>query len=224
MHIPRDVHFLKGNPMELFVTILELVGTVAFAASGALTAMKKQMDLLGIVVLGVVTAVGGGILRDIILGATPPYAFRDPLCACVAIVTSLLLFIPYLRRPLMKNQKVFDFAMLLMDSVGLGVFTVMGIWIAKELSPDYRIFLLTFVGLITGVGGGVLRDIMAGQTPYIFVKHIYASASLAGALVCALLWKILPDYVSMLAGLLLVLTIRLLSAHFHWNLPRVKKL
>lgn len=224
MHIPRDVHFLKGNPMELFVTILELVGTVAFAASGALTAMKKQMDLLGIVVLGVVTAVGGGILRDIILGATPPYAFRDPLCACVAIATSLLLFIPYLRRPLMKNQKVFDFAMLLMDSVGLGVFTVMGIWIAKELSPDYRIFLLTFVGLITGVGGGVLRDIMAGQTPYIFVKHIYASASLAGALVCALLWKILPDYVSMLAGLLLVLTIRLLSAHFHWNLPRVKKL
>ena len=210
--------------MELFVTILELVGTVAFAASGALTAMKKQMDLLGIVVLGVVTAVGGGILRDIILGATPPYAFRDPLCACVAIATSLLLFIPYLRRPLMKNQKVFDFAMLLMDSVGLGVFTVMGIWIAKELSPDYRIFLLTFVGLITGVGGGVLRDIMAGQTPYIFVKHIYASASLAGALVCALLWKILPDYVSMLAGLLLVLTIRLLSAHFHWNLPRVKKL
>ena len=210
--------------MELFVTILELVGTVAFAASGALTAMKKQMDLLGIVVLGVVTAVGGGILRDIILGATPPYAFRDPLCACVAIATSLLLFIPYLRRPLMKNQKIFDFAMLLMDSVGLGVFTVMGIWIAKELSPDYRIFLLTFVGLITGVGGGVLRDIMAGQTPYIFVKHIYASASLAGALVCALLWKILPDYVSMLAGLLLVLTIRLLSAHFHWNLPRVKKL
>ena len=210
--------------MELFVTVLELVGTVAFAASGALTAMKKQMDLLGIIVLGVVTAVGGGILRDIILGATPPYAFRDPLCACVAIGTSLLLFIPYLRRPIMRNQKVFDFAMLLMDSVGLGVFTVMGIWIAKELSSDYRIFLLTFVGLITGVGGGVLRDIMAGQTPYIFVKHIYASASLAGALVCALLWKILPDYISMLAGLLLVLTIRLLSAHFHWNLPRVKKL
>lgn len=224
MHIPRDVHFLKGNPMELFVTILELVGTVAFASSGALTAMKKQMDLLGIVVLGVVTAVGGGILRDIILGATPPYAFRDPLCACVAIATSLLLFIPYLRRPIMRNQKVFDLAMLLMDSVGLGVFTVMGIWIAKGLSPDCRIFLLTFVGLITGVGGGVLRDIMAGQTPYIFVKHIYASASLAGALVCALLWGVLPDYIAMLVGLLLVLAIRLLSAHFHWNLPRVKKL
>ena len=100
--------FLKGNPMELFVTVLELVGTVAFAASGALTAMKKQMDLLGIIVLGVVTAVGGGILRDIILGATPPYAFRDPLCACVAIGTSLLLFIPYLRRPIMRNQKVFE--------------------------------------------------------------------------------------------------------------------
>lgn len=209
--------------MELFVTILELVGTVAFAASGALTAMKKQMDLLGIVVLGVVTAVGGGILRDIILGATPPFAFRDPLCACVAIGTSLLLFIPYLRRPIMKNQKIFDAVMLLMDSIGLGVFTVMGIWIAKELSSEYRNFLLVFVGLITGVGGGVLRDILAGQTPYIFVKHIYASASLAGAVVCLLLWRFLPSYAAMLAGVVLVLTIRLLSAHYHWNLPRVKK-
>ena len=210
--------------MELFVTILELVGTVAFAASGALTAMKKQMDLLGVVVLGVITAVGGGIMRDIILGATPPAVFRDPLCACVAIATSLLLFVPYLRRPIMKNQKIFDLVMLLMDSVGLGVFTVMGIWIAKELSPEHRSFLLVFVGLITGVGGGVLRDILAGQTPYIFVKHIYACASLAGAIICVALWAFTPSFVAILAGLLVVLTIRLLSAHFHWNLPRVKQL
>lgn len=209
--------------MEVFVTILELIGTVAFAASGALVAMKKHMDLLGIIVLGVVTAIGGGIIRDLILGATPPFAFRDPVSAFVAIGTSLLLFIPQLRRPLMRNQKVFDLAMLFMDSLGLGIFTVMGIWIAMDLNPDRSRFLLTFVGVITGVGGGVIRDVLAGQTPYIFVKHIYACASLVGAVLCALLWHVLPEYAVMLLGVAVVLIIRLLSAYFHWNLPRVNR-
>lgn len=209
--------------MDIFVTVLELIGTVAFAASGALTAMKKHMDLLGIIVLGVVTAIGGGIVRDLILGATPPFAFRDPLCAFVAIATSLLLFIPQLRRPLMRNQKIFDLAMLFMDSLGLGIFTVMGIWIAMDLSPDRSRFLLTFVGVITGVGGGVIRDVLAGQTPYIFVKHIYACASMVGAIVCAFLWKLLPEYAVMLLGVAIILIIRLLSAHFRWNLPRVNR-
>ncbi len=209
--------------MDIFVTVLELIGTVAFAASGALTAMKKHMDLLGIIVLGVVTAIGGGIVRDLILGATPPFAFRDPLCAFVAIATSLLLFIPQLRRPLMRNQKIFDLAMLFMDSLGLGIFTVMGIWIAMDLSPDRSRFLLTFVGVITGVGGGVIRDMLAGQTPYIFVKHIYACASMVGAIVCAFLWKLLPEYAVMLLGVAIILIIRLLSAHFRWNLPRVNR-
>lgn len=209
--------------MDIFVTILELIGTVAFAASGALTAMKKHMDLLGIIVLGVVTAIGGGIIRDLVLGATPPFAFRDPLCAFVAIATALLLFIPQLRRPLMRNQKAFDLAMLFMDSLGLGIFTVMGIWIAMDLSPDRSRFLLTFVGVITGVGGGVIRDVLAGQTPYIFVKHIYACASLVGAVICAFLWKLLPEYAVMLLGVAIILIIRLLSAHFRWNLPRVNR-
>lgn len=209
--------------MDIFVTVLELIGTIAFAASGALTAMKKHMDLLGIIVLGVVTAIGGGIIRDLILGATPPFAFRDPLCAFVAIATSLLLFIPQLRRPLMRNQKIFDLAMLFMDSLGLGIFTVMGIWIAMDLSPDRSRFLLTFVGVITGVGGGVIRDVLAGQTPYIFVKHIYACASMVGAIVCAFLWKLLPEYAVMLLGVAIILIIRLLSAHFRWNLPRVNR-
>lgn len=208
--------------MELFTTAMEVVGTVAFAASGALLAMKKQMDLLGIIVLALITSVGGGIIRDLILGATPPHVFRDPLCAGVAITTAVLLFIPYLRRPLMRNHRAFEVAMFFMDSLGLGIFTVMGIWIAKSVSPDYRSFLLIFVGVLSGVGGGMLRDILAQETPYILVKHIYACASLAGAVTCTLLWKLLPGYVAMLSGFVVVLVIRILSAHFHWNLPRVK--
>lgn len=207
--------------MDIFVTVTELVGTLAFAASGALTAMKKKMDLLGILVLGLITAVGGGILRDVILGITPPLAFRDPLCAIVAVATALLLCIPWVRRRLMRNHRLFDISLLVMDSIGLGVFTVMGIWNTLDFSPDRSTFLLVFVGVLTGVGGGVLRDVLAGNTPYILVKHIYACASLAGAICCALLWRVMPSFAAMLISIAVVLLIRLLSAHYHWNLPRV---
>ncbi len=206
--------------MEIFVKVLELIGTVAFAASGALIAMRKHMDLLGVIVLGVVTAVGGGILRDLILGITPPLAFRDPTCAIVAIATAIVLFIPWVRHKLMHNTRLFDAVLLVMDSVGLGVFTVMGIWNALSFSPDRSTFLLVFVGVLTGVGGGVIRDVLAGDLPYILVKHIYACASLLGAITCALLWRCLPQYAAMLIAIVLVLVIRLLSAYFRWNLPR----
>lgn len=210
--------------MEHFVAVLELAGTVAFAASGALTAMKKKMDLLGILVLAVITAVGGGILRDLILGVTPPLAFRDPRNVLVAVGTALLLFLPFLRHRLMHNQRRFDAAMLLLDSLGLGVFTVMGIWNALQFDPDRSSFLLVFVGVLTGVGGGVVRDVLAGDTPYIFVKHIYACASLAGAVSMTALRGVLPIYASTLLSAVLVFVIRLLSAHFRWNLPRVRNL
>ena len=207
---------------NVFVFVLELIGTAAFAVSGAIVGIKKQMDLFGVIVLGVCTAVGGGIVRDVILGITPPLAFRDPTCTLVAVGVSLLLCIPWIRHSLMHNHRLFDVSLLLMDSVGLGVFTVMGIWNAMDFSPDRSTYLLVFVGLLTGVGGGVMRDVLAGNTPYILVKHVYACASLAGAVLCAVLWRFVPQYVAMLAGMTTVLLIRLLSAHFRWNLPRVK--
>lgn len=207
--------------METFASLLELIGTVAFAASGALIAMKKRMDILGVIVLGVVTAIGGGILRDLILGITPPLAFRNPVCAVVAAATCILLLIPWFRHRLMHNQQLFDMALHIMDSVGLGVFTVMGIWNAMAFQPDRSTFLLVFVGVLTGVGGGVIRDVLAGNMPFILVKYVYACASLIGALACALLWKVIPSYFAMTVGMLLVLVIRILAGHYHWNLPHV---
>ena len=127
--------------MDLFITIFQMIGTVAFAVSGALTAMHKKMDLLGVIVLGVTTAVGGGIIRDILLGITPPLAFRDPLAVMVAIAVSVILFFPCVRRGLMHNQRLFDAVLLVMDSVGLGIFTVMGIWNALDFSPERSTFL-----------------------------------------------------------------------------------
>ena len=206
--------------MDLFILIVELIGTMAFAASGALTGIKKNMDIFGVCILALTTAVGGGVIRDLILGSTPPATFRDPVYATVAIVTALVLFLPRVRRLLMWDQALFDLCLFLMDTAGLAIFTVMGIRVAYAHVPQATLFLLAFVGVVTGVGGGVLRDIMAGDTPYIFVKHIYACASLVGALACGLAWHHLGEMGSMLLGGGLVVLIRCLSAHYRWNLPR----
>lgn len=208
--------------METFILILELAGTMAFAASGAITALKKGMDLFGVCILGLTTAVGGGVIRDVILGNTPPATFLNPIYASVALVTSLVLFLPRIRHLLMWDQRLYDLSMLILDSLGLGIFTVVGIRIAWRSTAEPTLFLLVFVGVVTGVGGGVLRDVMAGDTPYIFVKHIYACASLAGALVCTVLWRPAGEVAAILAGAGIVVLIRFLSAHYRWNLPRAR--
>lgn len=211
-----------GRPvtaMEQLFLILELVGTLAFAASGAITGLKKNMDVFGVCILGLTTAVGGGVIRDLLLGITPPGTFQDPIYAVVALLTSLVLFLPRIRRLLMWDQRLYDLVLLIMDSAGLGIFTVAGIRIAYEHAARPTLFLLVFVGVVTGVGGGVLRDVLAGDTPYIFVKHVYASASLAGALACVVLWPLVGEMAAMLCGSALVVAVRILSAHFRWNLP-----
>lgn len=206
--------------MELFILVIELAGTMAFAASGAMTGMKKDMDIFGICILALTTAVGGGVVRDLILGNTPPATFRNPIYATVAIATALVLFLPWVRRFLMRDQRLYDLAMLVLDTAGLGIFTVVGMRIAYAAVPNPTLFLLVFVGVVTGVGGGVIRDMMAGDTPYIFVKHIYACASLAGALVCAALWNPAGEMAAMAVGMAVVIVLRLLSAHYRWNLPK----
>ena len=197
-----------------------MVGTLAFAASGAMVAIRKGMDVFGVCILGLTTACGGGMLRDVLLGNTPPAAFQSPTASAVAVVTSLVLFLSGVRHLLMGNQRRYDLFMLLMDSAGLGIFTVMGVRVAIRCVEHPSLYLLVFVGVVTGVGGGVIRDMMAGDMPYVFVKHIYACASLAGAVLCSLLWNPAGEMVSMLAGAGLVLLIRCLSAHYRWNLPK----
>ena len=200
--------------------IFELFGTIAFAASGALTGLSKKMDILGVATLGVVTAVGGGVIRDLILGNTPPATFQNPTYALIAIVVSLIIFIHVVRRVLFKKQQVYDTIMLFMDSIGLGAFTVVGIQTAYAFDNTHNVFLLIFVGVVTGVGGGILRDILAGNTPYIFVKHFYACASIIGAIVCIILWKYVGQSTAIISGATVIIVLRLLAAHFRWSLPK----
>lgn len=208
--------------MDTFILIINLLGTVAFAASGAMIGLKKNMDIFGVCILGLTTATGGGVIRDLILGVTPPMAFRDPTAAIVALVTSAVFFSRHVRRVLTHNQRWYDLLLFWMDTLGLGVFSVIGVELAFSQAERPTFFLLAFVGTLTGVGGGVLRDLLAQEMPYIFVKHIYACASLAGAAVCAGMWNHVDSVDAMSVGMATVVLIRALAAHYHWNLPKAK--
>lgn len=206
--------------------IMEMAGTVAFASSGALVALEKNMDIFGISVLGVVTACGGGMIRDLILGVIPPSVFIHAVYATVAMVTSCLVFLLfYLKRELLGGhfRETFDRIMLIMDSVGLAIFTVVGVNTGIQQGYGDNTFLLIFVGTITGVGGGVLRDMMAGVPPYIFVRHVYACASIVGAGVCVLLQRYFGAVEAMIGASFVVMLMRYLAAHYHWNLPRLQR-
>lgn len=206
--------------LENIVFALEIIGTIAFAISGATLGLEKGMDLMGITILGLTTGVGGGIIRDLIIGQTPPLTFRDPTYLVISVVVSVIVFTPPVREWIFSDSMLYEWLMLIMDSVGLGVFTVLGIKSAYTASAIHGVILFTFVGMLTGVGGGVLRDMMTGNRPYIFVKHFYASASLIGALTCIVLWDKVGTVLSMGTGAGLIVLLRLLAAHYHWSLPK----
>jgi uncharacterized membrane protein YeiH len=204
---------------EMIFLFFEIIGTIAFAISGALTALKQRMDMLGVCVLGCVTAIGGGIIRDVILGITPPKTFEHPIYVTIAIITSLICFLPAVQKALQERSLLETRLLILMDSIGLGVFTVVGIQAAQNLSNTNSIFLLVFVGVITGVGGGVLRDIMAGEKPQIFYRHFYATASIIGALVCSILWNYIDITLNLCLSTAIIIILRLFAARFRWSLP-----
>ena len=194
------------------IFVLEIIGTIAFAISGAMVGIEKKMDIFGVLVLGMTTAVGGGIIQDLHIGVVPPMAFQEPVYALTAIAVSIVVFLPFVRNRINKISKT----ILLMDSIGLGIFTVIGL---RAGAPFENAFLSIFLALVTGVGGGVLRDMFAKDQPMIFIKHFYASASIIGAVVSLLLWNI-NEETSMIVGAATVIVLRILAAKFRWHLPK----
>lgn len=205
--------------------VLDIIGLISFSTSGALLAVRKKMDYLGICILGVVTSVGGGATRDIIIGRTPPVMFQDPLYVLVAfVVANAVFFFLYFHvngksKPLVNH--IFEKYLFWFDTAGLASFTVNGV-IVGETMTDGGVFLCSFLGVMTGVGGGILRDLLANEVPAIFKKHVYAVASIAGAISTAFLWKV-SEIAAVSTGLVLVVLIRALAMHYKWNLPHIKK-
>ncbi|MBQ4627093.1 MAG: trimeric intracellular cation channel family protein [Clostridia bacterium] len=208
--------------------ICELVGTVAFAISGVITSIEKKLDIFGALVLGTVTSIGGGILRDIMLGYLPPAAFRNPVYALTAIITSFLVFIIayFLGAKIKSHFSIYNQVINIFDSIGLAVFTVAGVNSAVSCGFGENTFLTIFVATLTGVGGGVLRDMMAGRVPKILRKRVYALAAIIGAVVYhqIIFHSLLPQNIAVIVGAGLVLLIRILATVFRWNLPTVKNL
>ena len=201
--------------MKELIFILEIIGTIAFAISGAIVAFEEKMDIFGVVTLGMTTAVAGGIIRDLILGNTPPVAFVEPVYALVAIVTALICFLKPVRNNLENNKIIIR----LLDSIGLGIFTVVGATTAIDFCGD-NTFLIVFTSILTGTGGGILRDIFAKRTPVIFVKHFYATASLCGGIFYYIIWKIIDINAATILASSLVVVLRQLAAKYHWELPK----
>ena len=185
----------------LIVLIIELIGTIAFSISGAMVGIRRKMDIFGVLVLGVVTAVGGGMIS-----ALAPFLLLS--------INKRLLHSKY--------QALYAGLMFLMDSVGLGIFTAVGVSTGWTAGYHDNMFFLSFLGVLTGVGGGLLRDVMAGVPPYIFVKHVYACASIAGAICCVLAYRSWGQIPALVIGTVVVLVIRIGAAHYRWNLPCVK--
>lgn len=212
---------------ELFIFLLEIVGTIAFASSGAMLGIRKNMDIFGVNVLGITTAVGGGCVRDLLLGIHPPKMFQNFAYVGTAILTSCLLFVVFFaKKELLESTFLerYERVMSTLDAIGLGIFTVMGIRTAMDLEGSHfdNLFLLVFVGVVTGIGGGMMRDVMAGETPFVFIKHVYACAALIGALLYIFLCRAVPDIGAMLISSMAVVAVRLLAAHYRWNLPRIR--
>lgn len=208
------------------LTLFDFIGTVAFAISGAIVGIHKRMDIFGVNVLAVTTACGGGMMRDVIIGCTPPMMFRNPIFVLVAVVVANIVFLlMYLHRHMPRKLAcVYGEMLFWFDSLGLAAFTVDGVMAGVRAGYSDNHFLICFLGFITAVGGGALRDVMADQMPDIFRKHIYAVAAIAGAILMALLLHLTDsENAAMIAGFLLVLVLRKLAAHFRWDLPRVNE-
>lgn len=207
---------------------IELIGTVAFAITGVITAIEKKFDIFGALVLGTVTAVGGGIVRDIILGYLPPMAFRKSVYAMTAVLTSLLVFVIayFFGKKIQKHFDVYSQVINIFDSIGLSVFVIGGVNSAIACGFEENMFLTVFVATLTGVGGGVMRDIMAGRVPKILRKRVYALAAIIGSVLYYIFihYELCSSTLAIIIGAGSVLIIRILATIFRWNLPTVKNL
>lgn len=199
--------------MEILISVFEYIGIFAFAVSGAITAMRERMDLFGVYCVACISALGGGVLRDVVAANGVPAFFSSypPVVTTVMAATLILLL-----RERLKLGIIFT----LLDALGLAVFVVSaGV---KGIEAGYNFMLFLFVASITGVGGGVLRDIVCNKKPDIFQRDVYTLAGIIGAVLLWVIYDRTSRIVSMGLSMLLIVALRMLCYHFHINLPVVK--
>ena len=211
--------------MNQILTTFEIIGILAAALSGAMLAIDKKMDLFGVVLIGMITGLGGGVMRDVTLGHLPR-SFSNPYYLIAAFIPPLVVFFIawLLQERYVREEALIDRINNIFDALGLGAFAIGGAAVARAVGYDGHFVVVLFAGLITAVGGGVLRDVLLREIPSILKKRIYAIAALAGILAYYLLLhfgtgEVLPAIV----GVLLTFILRILATVFRWNFPKAIK-
>ncbi len=210
--------------MDTMLLVLELIGTCAFAISGAVLGITKRFDIFGVMFSGILTALGGGIIRDLLLGNLPPAMFRNYIYLIFAVVTCVLTFVvaSILKNKFSENIVVIDKVNNIFDAIGLGVFTIVGMNVAINSGFSDNFFFVVFLGMTTGCGGGILRDAIVSEVPFVLRKRVYAVASIAGGIAYYVIYIMLEQGVvfSAVVGITLIFALRILASVFKWDLPR----
>ncbi|WP_312644291.1 trimeric intracellular cation channel family protein [Hydrogenoanaerobacterium sp.] len=196
------------------LTVLESIGIFAFAMSGGYVAIQKNMDLFGIYLLAIITAMGGGITRDVVMSRGVPVFFSSYRSFFIILIAATLVIF-------LKNYYKWSFVITIMDAIGLAVFTVDTC--VKAIASHYNLLAFVFVAVITAVGGGVIRDVLCSRVPVILRKEIYATASLAGALLFWVLYRFVGVLIACYICIAFIIAFRLASVYFRFNLPKIKQ-
>ena len=200
------------NVVSTFLVVFDLTGTFVFALSGATAAVKHRLDVFGILVLCFVTGNAGGIMRDVMIGAIPPAAISEWRYVAVSGLAGLIVFFAY---PLINRLSS---PVLLFDAAGLGLFCVAGA--EKALTFHAGPVAATLLGMVTGIGGGMVRDLLVMEVPTVLRTELYAVAALLGAAFAVAGQRFgMPLHMAAPIGAGLCITLRLLALHYHWHLP-----
>lgn len=198
--------------MTNFLYILDLIGVAVFAFSGVLSAKTMKLDLFGVIVVAIITAIGGGTLRDTLLGRTPVFWMQDDAYLFVAISTAVVSFY------LLRKREPLRRALLVLDALGLAVFTVIGVDVARSVGVSPLVMVI--MGVMTGTFGGIIRDLLFSRVPVVLHREIYATAALVGAVVDVALTMIgIEANIVIIVSVLTVFSVRMLSVRNRWTLP-----
>jgi len=194
----------------------DMAGTLLFAVEGATAAISGNLDLLGLIVLAFATALGGGIVRDLLIGCVPPAALRDWRYAAVAFSGgAIVFFLHHFLQAIPANLAM------ILDAAGLGFFAIAGT--EKALLHKMHPFIAVLLGTVTAVGGGIIRDLLLARTPRVLEADVYATAAMAGSVVMILMGKLRSSpAVAAFSGGVVCFLLRVISVWQHWNLPKVK--
>jgi uncharacterized membrane protein YeiH len=201
---------------EVFIYVLDLFGTMAFAVTGAFKAIEHKSDFVGIILLATITGVAGGTIRDIVMGRFPN-SISDPTYVIITVASGACIFFLFSR--LKKHWNLF----LKFDAFGLGIFTIIGGTFAFNMF-GLNFLVIIFAGILTAVGGGILRDVFVNQIPIVFVKELYVTASFIGVFVFYFIMYFGGElYIATIVGIVIVTGVRLIAMKFNWNLPKVNR-